>query len=244
MNTRQGAWHIAKHELSRDWIGIVFTALFCVYLSLITIGVYNDEDGAKALPWILDTVFIVTFPSLGFVMNRTTMKFWKDDTFTGKLAEWRTLPIPLTQLVIGRLMQLVIVLTVVLTLFFTFQYILVDRLHDQISIGAYLLFALFWYFYALSMAVTYVYWEIGHTGKVYALFCYISVVVFALICLVIGLAKASVVLGLLNEVKEGHWWYTAAAFLVCVITLFSGFRIIKKRLKHRHYINKKISISS
>lgn len=242
MNTRQGAWHIAKHELTREWIGIVITVLFCLYLALITTAAYNDEE--KIMSWLLDMIFIVTFPSLAFVMNKTTMRFWRDDTHTNKLAEWRTLPIPLTHLVIGRLLQLVIVQTLALTIFFTIQYLLVDRLHDRISVGAYILFALFWYFYALSMAVAYVYWEIGHTGKAYALFCYISVVVFVLVSALIGLAKAGIVLGLLDEVEKGHWWYTAAAFAVCLITLYFGYTIIKRRLKHRNYINKKISISS
>lgn len=189
-------------------------------------------------------VFIVTFPSLAFVMNKTTMRFWRDDTYTGKLAEWRTIPIPLSHLVIGRLLQLVMVLTLALTIFFTTQYVLVSQLHEQISIGAYILFALFWYFYALSMAVGYVYFEIGHTGKAYALFCYISVVVFVLICVVIGLAKAGLVHGLLGELQKGHWWYTAGAFAVCAVTLYSGYMIIKRRLKQRHYLNKKLLMSS
>ncbi|SFE02472.1 hypothetical protein SAMN05216378_2013 [Paenibacillus catalpae] len=242
MNTRQGAWHIAKHELSRDWIGIVFTVIFCLYLAFITIAVYNDEEGIMS--WLLDMIFLVSFPSLAFVMNKTTMRFWREDTYTGKLAEWRTLPIPLSHLVIGRLLQLVMVLTLVLTIFFTTQYIMVERLNEQISIGAYILFALFWYFYALSMAVAHVYFEIGHTGKAYALFCYINVAVFVLISVAIGIAKAGLVQGLLDELQKGHWWYTAVAFAVCAITLYSGYTIIKRRLKQRHYTNKKISISS
>ncbi|WP_127495359.1 hypothetical protein [Paenibacillus glycanilyticus] len=241
MNLRQGAWHIAKHELTRDWVGILFTFLFSLYLALITIAVYNDTE--RIMSWVLDMIFIVTFPSLAFVMNKTTMRFWREDTFTGKLAEWRTLPIPLSHLVIGRMLQLVMVLALVLTLFFTTQYILVDRLHDHLSVGAYLLFALFWYFYALSMAVLYVYFEIGHTGKAYAMFCYISVVIYAAICAVLGFFNAGIVLGLLDGLEKGQWWYTAAAFLVCVITMYLGYMIIKKRLKSRHY-TKKITVSS
>ncbi|TCM93250.1 hypothetical protein EV294_107201 [Paenibacillus sp. BK033] len=241
MNLRQGAWHIAKHELTRDWMGILFTFLFSLYLALITMAVYNDTE--SVMSWVLDMIFIVTFPSLAFVMNKTTMRFWREDTFTGKLAEWRTLPIPLSHLVIGRMLQLVIVLALVLTLFFTTQYILVGRLQDQLSVGAYLLFALFWYFYALSMAVLYVYFEIGHTGKAYAMFCYISVVVYVAICAVLGFFKAGIVLGLLDGLEKGHWWYTAAAFFVCAITMYLGYMIIKKRLKNRHY-TKKISVSS
>ena len=242
MNIRQGAWHIAKHELSRDWIGIVFTVVFSLYLALITIAIYNDEE--RIMSWLLDMVFLVTFPSLAFVMNKTTMRFWREDTYTGKLAEWRTLPIPLSHLVIGRLLQLVMVLTLVLTIFFTTQYVLVDRLNEQISVGAYILFALFWYCYALTMAVAHVYFEIGHSGKAYALFCYINVGLFVLISVVIGIAKAGIVQGLLDELEKGHWWYTAAAFAVCISTLYSGYRIIKRRLKQRHYTSKKISISS
>lgn len=237
MNFRQGAWHIAKHELSRDWLGMIFTVLFSLYLALMTIAIYNDDE--QITSWLLDMLFIVTFPSLAFVMNKTTMRFWKEDTYTGKLAEWRTLPIPLSHLVMGRLLQLVLVLTLVLTIFFTTQYILVDRLHEQLSVGAYMLFALFWYFYALSMAVLYVYFEIGHTGKAYAMFCYVSVVGFLLLCAILGITKFHVVEGLLDALEEGDWWYTAAAFVICAVTLYSGYRIIKRRLKQRHYADKK-----
>ncbi|GLX68882.1 hypothetical protein [Paenibacillus glycanilyticus] len=241
MNIRQGAWHIAKHELSRDWLGIVFTVLFSLYLAFITIAVYNDTE--QTTSWLLDLLFMVAFPSLAFVMNKTTLHFWREDNFTGKLAEWRTLPIPLSHLVIGRMIQLVIVLTLVLTIFFTIQYVLVDRLHEHLSVGAYLLYVVFWYFYALSMAVLYAYFEIGHSGKTYAVFCFIYVAVFVLICVGFGLTHVGIVDGLLDEAEKGHWWYSAAALVVCILTMYTGYWIIKRRLKQRHY-TKKMPVSS
>lgn len=239
MNIWQGAWHIAKHELIRDRYGLIVTVLFCLYLCFCTVGVYNfDGDYPKVMTWLLDIVFIATFPSLAFVMNQTTFKFWRNDMFTGKLSEWRTMPIPLSHLALGRLLQLGIVLAPVMVLFFITQYFLVPDMKETYSVGVYIQFGLFWFFYALGTAVAYVYWEIGYSGKAYSIFCYSSLTVFLILVLAFKLAGIDIVMGVLGELQAQHWWYTAGALAFCILSLITGFSLIVKRLRTRNFIRK------
>lgn len=236
MNVWQGAWHIAKHELQRDKFGLVFTLLFCLYISILTTGVYDfNGESLGVTTWALDLIFVITFPSLAFVMSRTTFRMWREDTISGKLAQWRALPIPLNHLTLGRLIQLVIVLTPVMIIFFTTQYVMMANMREAVSLAVYVEHGLFWYCYALGMAVMYVYWEVGFSGKYYSLFCYSVIPVLGVVIVILKLAGVSIVQGILNELQAGHWWYTAAAAVFCIISMAAGYTAIVKRLGKRSY---------
>ncbi|MFX3636086.1 MAG: hypothetical protein ACE3L7_05700 [Candidatus Pristimantibacillus sp.] len=245
MNIWQGAWHIAKYELTRDRFGMIFTILFCLYMCLCILGVYNlNGEYSGVNTWLLDVMFIVVLPNMAFVMNRTTFQFWRNDTFTGKLSEWRTMPIPLNHLALGRLLQLVIVLAPAMILFFLTQYFLVPEMKETYSVAVFIQFGLFWFFYALGIAVVYVYWEIGHSGKTYSIFCYICATVYLIVVLACKLAGINIVMGVLGELQAQHWWYTAGALAFCILSLLSGFSLIVKRLRTRNFVRKAAGIAS
>ncbi|MUT65343.1 hypothetical protein [Paenibacillus sp. NEAU-GSW1] len=239
MNTWQGAWHIVRHEMNRDKYGVLITIGFCLYMVFVTMGIFDlDEEVPEGLTWILDLAYAIVFPSFAFVMNRTSLKAWREDSFTDKLAEWRTMPISLKQLTLGRLIQIIIILTPIVILFFGVQYAVMAEIRNSISIGAYILFAMFWYFYGVGVAVMYVYYELGHSGKAYFFFCYLFVVAITIVMVILKLANVSVVLGLLKELQAGHWWYTTAAFIYSLGAMLLGYSLIVKRLEKRSFVNR------
>ncbi|WP_188888310.1 hypothetical protein [Paenibacillus radicis (ex Gao et al. 2016)] len=166
------------------------------------------------------------------------MRAWKEDGFTEKLAEWRSMPIPLKELTLGRMMQLFIILLPMIVLFFSIQYLSIASLREHIDLGTYGLFALFWFFYAIGIAVTFIFFELGHSSRMYTIYCFVFMIIAGGLLVAIKLTGVSVVLGLLRELQAGHWWYTAAAMLYAIISLAAGYTIIVKRLRKRSFITK------
>ncbi|MFF2091567.1 hypothetical protein [Paenibacillus sp. NPDC058174] len=208
-------------------------------MAVVTMGFFQFEEKVPdSVIWFLDYAFILIFPNFGFAMNRTTMRAWKEDGFTDKLAEWRSMPIPLKDLILGRMLQLFIILLPMVVLFFSIQYLSIPSLRDNIDLGTYGLFALFWFCFAIGIAVTYIFFELGYSSRMYSIYCIVLMIIVGSILVGIKLAGVNVVLGLLRELQAGHWWYTAGAMLYAVIALAAGYAIIVNRLRKRSFINK------
>ncbi|MFF2482954.1 hypothetical protein [Paenibacillus sp. NPDC058071] len=240
MTLWQGAWHIAKHEMVRDRYGLLFTLGFSIYMALITFVLIGpSKEVPFAATWLLDSAFIITFPTLAYVMNRTMFRVWREDTYTDKLAEWRSMPIPIHALTLGRMIQLVLTLAPATLIFFILQYVFSGYIAANVSIAAFALNGLFWFFYGLAFAVTYVYYELGHSGMAFTIYSYLVLPILAVAVVIVKLVtKQSIVLEVLNGTNEGRWWYTAAALLICCASLIAGYYAINRRLTRRSYINK------
>ncbi|SFF48727.1 hypothetical protein SAMN04487969_15212 [Paenibacillus algorifonticola] len=236
MSMWQGAWHILIYELRKtrwSFLGSLFLALYMA----IVMGVlyrFNATDVLAGEYWAIDFVFLTTLPCLGFVLSRSNMS-WRNDTNRGKLAEWRTMPITVPQLIWGRMLQIAVMLFPLQIIFFLIQYFLVDGLREAISPGAYLLYGLFWFLYSLGIAATYAIWEYGFTGKTYLVVCVLYCIMFLLISALLSFNGISIVNYVLTGLEDGEWWYLLVGLLISMIGIAISYRSLKHRLETRSF---------
>ncbi|KQN97176.1 hypothetical protein ASF12_24290 [Paenibacillus sp. Leaf72] len=232
----QGAWHILVYELRKTRWGFLASFLLAIYMAIVLGMLYqiNELDVSAGEYWAIDFVFLTTLPCLGFGLSRSNM-FWFNDTYSGKLAEWRTMPITVPQIIWGRILQLAVMLFPMQIIFFLIQYFLVDGLSEAISPGAYLLYGLFWFFYSLGFAATYAIWEYGFTGKTYMLVCVLYCIVFLIISALLSFNGISIVNYSLIGIGNGEWWYLLVGMLVSMIGITISYRGLKHRLETRSF---------
>lgn len=237
MSMWQGACHILIYELRKTRWGFLGSLFLALYMAIIGGMLFRlDETLVVAAEyWAIDFVFLTTLPCLGFVLSHTNMFYWRNDTFSGKLAEWRILPIPLPQLIWGRLMQIVVILLPMQIIFFLIQYLLVDGMKETISPGAYILFGLFWFLYSLGMAATYAIWEYGYSGKTYMIVCFLYCIFYLLLTLLLSVNDISIVQSLLRGMENGEWWYLLIGLLISIVGIAVSYMSLKRRLETRSF---------
>lgn len=241
MSNWKGAWFLAKHEMKRDRWRTLFSIGFVAYLLLFTAPLYNQRIEGEDSPWIgwaTDFIFMSLLPLLGFVFNKTMMSYLKLDSYSRKLAQWRTLPISPKQIAVGRLIQMTITLFALQLLFFTLQYVIIRMTGTELAGAHFAVYALCWFCYSLVIAVIYAYWETGHSGKMY--FLYSCVYLAVLLGLSIGLTllqAGNIVMTTLRLIENGEWWIVFPSAAVGALALFVGANRIEKRLTERNYMN-------
>ncbi|QAY68052.1 hypothetical protein [Paenibacillus protaetiae] len=239
MKAWQGAWHIAKHEIRRKPLGSLFTLFFSGYMALTTYQQFDSSTGHETggIISMMDFLMLTVFPVLAFSYNRMTFRCWREDTNTRRLAQWRTIPIPVASIVLGRMLQMVFHLLPAMILYFTIQYVTHPELRTSTHLGHYFLFGLFWFFYALGMAVVYLYLELGYSGKQYLLFTILIFFIIGIVTTVIAIGPhIHLVRKVLEAEADGQWGYTAVSLLFSAVMLFSGYKIIPVRLRNRSYL--------
>ncbi|GGG16293.1 hypothetical protein [Paenibacillus abyssi] len=239
MTTWQGAWQIVKHEIRRDKLGLLFSLMFFTYVAVILIPIFNErlESEAMGQNWLLDFMYLSLLPNLGFVMNRTMFRYWRDDPFTKKIAAWRTMPISPAHIAAARFILLSIVLIAGWLYFFSLEYIFISAFHEKLSFLQYIGFAAFWLGYALIFACQYVYLELGFSGKFYVSACFVYFALFGLLTYLINLSGDGAVFGVIKAVQNGQWWISALSLAVAVVALLFTNLMLRKRLAKRNLLN-------
>ncbi|RCW48917.1 hypothetical protein [Paenibacillus prosopidis] len=238
MSEWKGAWFLAKHEMLKDRWRSLITLAFIIYLLIFSIPLFTADLEGESNPftWATDFIYLSLLPCLGFVFNKTMMGYWKNDTYTKKMAQWRTMPISSKQIALGRLIQLTIVLFIAQLIFFTLQYSVLYMNHVNIPVLDFVMYGLFWFCYSLALATAYVYWEIGHTGKTYFLMNFICIFGFLVITICLAVFKAgNIVVTSLHVIENGNWWIVLAVLAVTVAALFIGKNRMVERLEKRSY---------
>ncbi|ANY65503.1 hypothetical protein BBD42_02750 [Paenibacillus sp. BIHB 4019] len=233
----QGAWHILIYELRKTRWGFLGSLLLALYMAIVLGFLYrfNEMDVSAGEYWAIDFVFLTTLPCLGFVLSRSSMSCWRNDTYSEKLAEWRTMPITVPQIIWGRMLQIAVMLFPLQIIFFLIQYFLVDGLREAISPGAYLLYGLFWFLYSLGMAATYAIWEYGFTGKTYMIVCVLYCIMYMLISTLLSFNGFSIVNSVLTGFENGEWWYLLVGLLVSMTGIAISYVCLKHRLETRSF---------
>lgn len=239
MGLWKGAWYLAKHELARDGWKSLFTLLFVGYLLLFTVPMMNNVligDSDQMMNWATDFLYLTFLPILGFVINQTMMRYWKEDSYTRKMALWRILPISSRQIALGRIIQLSVVLFCAHLVYFILQFVLVRSMGAELSVVTFIQYAVFWFGYSLTIAIIYVYWEIGHSGKTYFFsnLIYIAVLLIVTVCFT-TFNGGTMVASTLHAIEDGSWWLPIIAIAVCVIAILIGVNRIENRLESRSY---------
>lgn len=234
----RGAWFLAKHELKKErWKNLAMLALIG-YVLLFTIPMFLSSMTAEqneSFNWVTDFIYMSLLPCFGFVMNNTMMNY-KKDGYSKRLAYLRTLPVSPQQAALGRIIQLAILMLASQLLFFAAQYAFVYFSGIVIQGLDYILYALFWLGYSLTIAIFYVYWEIGYSGKVYFIACLAIALLFIAITVSINLlGYGNLVISSLRAIEEGKWWIALITPAICFISLPLGYQVFVNRLLKRNY---------
>ncbi|MFC4776298.1 hypothetical protein ACFO9Q_05880 [Paenibacillus sp. GCM10023252] len=240
MSLWKGAWLLARQELAVSRVGLIFTLLSTLYLALITFPFMNEiaENSVSALSAIpFDFFFLTVLPCLGFSMNKTMFRLWSEDGITKSLAQLRTMPISLQQIAAGRLIVLLLILTPAIVSFFTLMYVVNGSLREMMSIGQFILYSLFWYGYCVAMSSSYIYWELGYSGRTYFIACILYIIILIPTTIVINLQGGSILITILRATQQGQWWISAAALALGAAVLLLFYRLICRRLHYRSYLS-------
>ncbi|EFM11247.1 conserved hypothetical protein [Paenibacillus curdlanolyticus YK9] len=240
MNDLQGAWHIAKHEWKKDWIGLLFILVFIGYMLTMTLPFFrNAFDPSQSFPfgWAVDFLQIAILPVLGFPMNRTLFRAWREDSFTNKIMHWRILPISVRQIVAARQIQLFGILSAALFIYFAVQYAISPTLQEHVGIVHYIGYSLCWFGYAMGIGATYTFWEQGFSGKLYTIASFGYVVIYFLIPTLMNSNEESISIRILTALESGNWWYTVGALLLaailCAVSYWGSVRRLSVRVYNR-----------
>ncbi|MBD3922369.1 hypothetical protein H8B09_26690 [Paenibacillus sp. PR3] len=238
MNKWEGAWHVAKYEWRKDRVGMIITTLFIAYMLLVSRSFYMDAWSGQldlSVIWLVDFAQLAILPMLGFPANRTTFKAWREDCYTRRLVQWRVLPISVSQLVMGRLIQLTGLLTIGLLLYFAILYGSAAPIREHIGVGPYIGYVIIWFSYSVAIASMYSMWEQGFSGKIYMVLCFGFAALYLTAAAVLGSNEKSISLYLLERMADGNWWYPVVAVVGSSAFVYGMYRLTCRRLRMRSF---------
>ncbi|MFC3800051.1 hypothetical protein [Cohnella sp. GCM10012308] len=230
---------LAAFEFKRDWLGLVFTAVFALYVGTIISALVDDRFSgsgvSRYLSGMADWLYTFTIPAFGCAMNRTMFAYWRGDVFTKRLSHWRTMPIPVARMASARMLFAGAALAAIGTIFFTVQYLLAPALRDRVSPGEWAAAAAIWLCYGVIVNAVILYLEMGFNGKTYVKSYMSMCLALGLISLVAAWQGVSFVGGLLDAVREAPALLPIGAVAVAAVALYVMRRAIVKRLERRSY---------
>ncbi|MBJ6362848.1 hypothetical protein ACFOQM_16515 [Paenibacillus sp. GCM10012307] len=234
MNTWRGALHIFKNDMRKDRYGFIFNFLFYTYIAAaLTPLIDVTGEGTDKIYLYMDIVYIVLLPNMGYVMTHDLFRYWFKDIFGRKLFFYRTLPILPGQIVAARLMHLLVTMLLCWFYFFALQYVLTSIFYETPNLAVYIGKALFWLGYAIIVSVTYVYWELCYSGKVFAIIMLPYFLAFGLFVYLCYASGFSFILLINDQIVQGSWWIPITALLAAAAVIWTGWKVITIKVKAR-----------
>lgn len=230
---------LAAFEFKRDWLGLVFTAVFALYVGTIISALiddrFGDSDVSRYLSGMADWLYMFTIPVFGCAMNRTMFAYWRGDVFTKRLSHWRTMPIPLERMASARMLLAAAAMAPIGTIFFVSQYLLAPALRDRVTPGEWAGAALIWLCYGLIVNSLILYVEMGFSGKTYVK-TYMSIcLMLGSIALVAAWRRVSLVGEVTASIQETSALLPIGTAILAAAVLYGMRRAIVKRLELRSY---------
>jgi len=240
MGLWQGAWRLARFEIGTARGSILVTAILFVYMSVLGMVFMDDlfrGDLSRGARWAPDFIYLSILPNMGFLMNRAVLQYWRDDPYSRKLAVWRTMPISLKQIVLGRIMVMGLVAVPIALLFFGLQYGLSGPARESLSLLEYMNFALFWLAYALFSGIALIYCELGFSGRTYFIICCGTFILYAPLTLLLWLSGQTAIERTIHAAASGNWLPALCAWTVALIGFAVGRGVIERRIQSRDLLN-------
>ncbi|MFF2890424.1 hypothetical protein [Paenibacillus sp. NPDC057967] len=238
MNTWQGAWCLAKEELRRiRWKHIV-TLIFIGYLLIFLVPMFADsrEDNSTFAFWAMDFITVSLLPMLGLMSTQNSGIYWKMDSFTRKLAAWRTMPITIKQIALGRIVLYLTNGLIAKIVFFTSYYLFARSLGANMRLMDFVLYALFWISLSVAIGIIYLYFETGYSGIKYFWVCMvISLLLLAGMVLYSYTTRDSLVILSYEIIQQGGWWLPLIGVLLGAASFMIVRRAMEKKLRTRSY---------
>lgn len=240
MGLWQGAWRLARFELGTSKGGVVMTAVMFTYMAVIGMALLDDlfsGELGRRLRWAPDFIYLAMLPNMGFLLNRALTRVWQDDPYSRKLAVWRTMPISLKQIVLGRVISLVLLAIPIWLLFFGLQYGLSHAARSGLDLLEFANFSLFWLAYSYTAGMLYIYCEMGFSGRTYFTICLTSILIYVPAIYLIWLSGQTAIERVWEAASSGNWIPTLCAWAIALACLTAGRAAIERRIQSRDLLH-------
>lgn len=171
LDSWKGAWVILKKDLRGDRLYLIWNVVFMLYTGLmISVMFVPSVKAAEVfLNPMSDFFMLMIIPVTGFFFSRRSFSYIKDDSYTQMLRYYRTLPIPLSVIMKGRILQLVMAMLFNGIFFYTTVYLVSSNLSSELRLGQFLALSLTWTGFGLMMNGIYICFEFLMRGRTYLL---------------------------------------------------------------------------
>lgn len=230
------AWWMTKTELKRDRLNWIWTILFTLYTAAITGGFLTGTGlrgmEAQVHTLLVDNIFLLFIPFLGFFFSRRSFRYLQDDSYTQMLSYMRRLPIPASTIIWSRIFQMLVAFAVNGVIYFTVIYFLALRF-EHFRFDQVLAFSLLWIGYGVIWNAFFIYWELLVSGKAYFAYTTLAFVVFFFIALTAAILDWNLIQFSIEHSQQwgllapGMWIMLVSGIL---LTIFSFKRTKKKML--------------
>ncbi|MBW4084248.1 hypothetical protein [Paenibacillus sp. S150] len=206
MTTIKDVWVIIRGDFRADKLKLVWALAFSIllmgYMSLFMSLIFDETLGAGGERMTADFMLLAMIPMLGFTFSRRTMKYWSEDSYTRMLAYMRSLPVPAFVILCKRKLHAVISFALNGMLYFGLTYVLSGQIREDLSVPAYLVFALTWIGYGFILTGLYIFVELLVSGKAYCCIFFLVMLLSLGIALLIRLAGGNLFLYSIQCSKE------------------------------------------
>lgn len=235
MSERKAVAYIGAYLWRRERFGMVFTLLFAMYLGFIISTTVNallnpNEEVPKWLNVMVDWIYLMMFPIFGLVMNKSAWGMWRDDFYSKRLAQWRSMPIPATSIVTARMLQSAVMMPVIGAVFMVLQYATASHLRESVTPLQWIENGFAWACYALVIIAVYVWLELGFSGKRYCLYYFGIMLFLAVVSVVLTWQGIYLFQEVLEIIRRGYGWA-----LILGMAIVAGAVL---RLCHRMTVNR------
>ena len=235
MTSWQAIWRFAMYELRQERWGLVISLLFYSYLIVIMLSVVGDGRPFDThTMWLGNFMYITLIPMLGFTMSRTMMRVMSDDSYTHKVAYWRSLPISASLIASSRIVQYLIIFTVGWLYLFTIHFLFIDWMREA-GLWTMLGSSLTWYGYGVGIGSSYIIFELGTSGKRYMVVTLLYMIGYVGLTVALYFAQVSLVEGVVGAVDQGAWWLPVLALLAGAAMIAMNQTLIRRRIEHRSF---------
>ncbi|WP_438347799.1 hypothetical protein ACP8HI_19320 [Paenibacillus sp. FA6] len=213
-------------------VSLIFMGYIGIMISTLIAGQYEHQNELDPLA---DMLLLTLIPMLGFYYSKKSFKYLTEDSYTQMLIYFRTLPISPQVIMCYRYIQMFIALTMNSVIVFSIIYGVNYQLRSEMSIGAYICFALTWIGYALVFTGIYIHLEFTSSGRKYFWLSMVIMGMTFIVGIIIWLLDGNL---LLYTVRMSQEWGILSpimwgALVVGVISLALLGKLTLRRLQHR-----------
>jgi hypothetical protein len=238
MSKRQAVRFLGAYLWRRERWGFIITLLFALYmgavLSLSIDEIVAGENVNRFFYGLVDWIYLTMLPVFGLAMNRSALGMWRKDVYSKRIAYWRTMPIPVAAIVLSRLLQSTIALSVIGVFFVALQYVLAPHLRAEFTLPQWLESGAIWLCYAFVINALYLLLELGYNGKKYVQWYFGYMGLSAIAVTLLNLWGANLFTKLLNLTDHGPYVVVLIGMaLLALVVTWVGCRMTIVRIRSR-----------
>ncbi|GIP28158.1 hypothetical protein J23TS9_32880 [Paenibacillus sp. J23TS9] len=168
MENTKKAWSMILKDLKGEKKYFVWAFVYAAYMAFtFGMAVKGQMEAPEYVSPVIDGLFLLLMPMLGFYFCRRSFKYLSEDSYTQMLAYFRALPISDHVVIAYRLMQIFLAFIMNGIVFFGLMYWFAEPMRSEMSLAGYFALALTWIGYGIMMSGPYMYLEFSNHGKAY-----------------------------------------------------------------------------